>query len=109
MTTKTYDIFDRLWTVTDAEARKTTYAYDARSKLNSVTDRNNVVSDIRNDTSNGLLYQLTDARSKTTIYSYDGFDRPDKTLFADGTFEQNFYDANFNVLSQTLRFGSNYY
>ena len=106
VTTKTYDIFDRLWTVTDAEARKTTYAYDARSKLNSVTDPNNVVSDIRTYTLNGLLYQLTDARSKTTIYSYDGFDRRDKTLFADGTFEQNFYDANFNVLSQTLRSGA---
>ncbi|MBK7838306.1 MAG: RHS repeat protein [Candidatus Obscuribacter sp.] len=54
-----------------------------------------------------MLASVKDARNNTTTYSWDGFDRLNKTTYADTTFEQNSsYDANGNVLIQLTRSGS---
>jgi RHS repeat-associated protein len=58
-------------------------------------------------TPNGKLASVTDADGAThvTTYTYDGFDRLISTNFANGTAEQQGYDANGNVTSRITRAG----
>lgn len=54
------------------------------------------------------MASVKDARNNTTQFTYDGFDRADRTTYADATYEQNSsYDANGNVLTYRTRSGSN--
>jgi RHS repeat-associated protein len=53
---------------------------------------------------NGTLASLTDANGNPTSYAYDGFDRPSKTTYPDGTTEQVVtYDSNGNVIKSQNR------
>lgn len=106
-TTIGYDSYDRPQTVTDAQTRKWTIAYDALNRQSQMTDPNNIVTNIRTYTPNGLIASVKDAAGNQTQYTFDGFDRPNKTIYADTTFEQNsVYDANGNVLTRLTRSGS---
>jgi len=103
----TFDGADRKQTMTDAQGRQWQYGYDSLNRLNQVTDPSLVVTDFRTFTANGKLASIRDARLNTTQYTWDGFDRADKTIYADATFEQNSsYDANGNVLTYLSRSGN---
>jgi YD repeat-containing protein len=103
VTTKNYDLLDRLWKVTDAENRVTTFSYDARSNLFTIVDAMGIVSETRLYTNNGLLASIQDANGNLTQYTRDGFDRLDKTIYADSSFEENqVFDANGNVLTELV-------
>ncbi|MDO9453783.1 MAG: hypothetical protein Q7J29_13100 [Stagnimonas sp.] len=56
-------------------------------------------------TSNGQINFTRDAKNNLTDFSYDGFDRLNKTLFADGSYEEYFFDANSNVTAKRNRSG----
>ncbi|WP_337881022.1 RHS repeat-associated core domain-containing protein [Rheinheimera sp.] len=56
-------------------------------------------------TPNGQVQSRTDGRGNTTSYSYDGFDRLKRTTFADGSYEENSYNANGTLYSLRKRDG----
>ena len=102
-----YDNMRRIWKITDAESRVIEYAYDAESRLLSVTDPGSVVAELRTYTDNGLVASVTDARSNTTSYSYDGHDRRKTTTYADSSYEENqSIDQNGNVSVYRTRSGN---
>jgi RHS repeat-associated protein len=103
----TYDGADRKQTMTDGQGRLWQCDYDALNRVNQIIDPNSVVTDFRTFTANGKLASIKDSRNNTTQYTWDGFDRANKTSYADTTFEQNSsYDANGNVLTYLTRSGN---
>lgn len=106
-TTVGYDSFDRPQTVTDAQSRQWKTGYDALNRKSQLTDPTGTVTNIQTYTPNGLLASVKDAAGNLTQYTHDGFDRPNKTIYADSTFEQkSSYDSNGNVLTKLTRSGN---
>ncbi|HEY9786125.1 MAG TPA: RHS repeat-associated core domain-containing protein, partial [Candidatus Obscuribacterales bacterium] len=104
--TRVYDGMDRLWKVIDAANRVVEFAYDPMSRLLTVKDPSLVIAETRTYTPNGLVASVKDGRNNVTSYTFDGFDRPDKRIYPDASFEQiQQYDANSNVLSFRTRDG----
>jgi YD repeat-containing protein len=86
--------------VTDAAGRVTSYAYDAISRVNTVSNpaiQSNPLTQ-RGYTPDGLPASLTIARSNsvadTTNYAYDGFDRLSTATYPDSSSENLAYDAD---------------
>lgn len=53
-----------------------------------------------------MVATIKDANNNVTTYQYDGFDRLDKVIYPDTSYEQNTYDANSNVLTFRTRGGN---
>jgi RHS repeat-associated protein len=113
-TTRTYDLNDRLQSVTQMVSagmnRLTQFNYDTLNRLASVIDNTGNTAQQYSYTANGKLSTFTDARGNATSYTYDGFDRLSQTTYPIGstgthTTESSSYDANDNVLSRTTRAG----
>jgi YD repeat-containing protein len=104
-TTTTYDSLDRVASQVDAKGRTTQLRYTPRGNLERTLDPMEQPSKILTYTPNGQVASVTDANGHTTTFEYDGFDRLDRTVFANGTFEQLAYDAASNVVSKRLRSG----
>jgi YD repeat-containing protein len=113
-TTRTYDLNDRLQSVTQTVSagmnRLTQFNYDTLNRLASVIDNTGNTAQQYSYTANGKLSAFTDARGNATTYTYDGFDRLSQTTYPIGstgthTTESSGYDANDNVLSRTTRAG----
>jgi len=103
-TTFEADNLRRPWKITDASGRLTIKAYDDANRLWTVTDPTSIVCQTYSYTSNGLVASLEDARSNVTQFTFDGFDRADKIIYPDGTFEQfTGYDANSHPATILLR------
>ncbi|MCP4557313.1 MAG: RHS repeat protein, partial [Herbaspirillum sp.] len=78
VTTRTYDVFDRLETVTDRWSNQLRYAYDA----------------------NGNRTQLTDLAGEVTTYSYDALNRMSTVVTTAGITEYNYYrDSRLKAIS----------
>lgn len=110
-TSLTYDNADRLWKKTEpvsaTENRVWEFAYDADDRLYTVKDPNNIFVETRSYTNNGRIASVSDGRSNQTLFTFDGFDRPNRTTFADSSYEQNVtYDANNNILTRRTRSGN---
>ncbi|MBS1993997.1 MAG: hypothetical protein JSS83_25975 [Cyanobacteria bacterium SZAS LIN-3] len=102
-----YDGLRRPWKATDARGNVATRTYDAASRLYQVSDQTATICQTQTYSNNGLVSSVIDANSNVTQLTYDGFDRPDKTIYPDSSYEQNVsYDSNFNVLTFRLRSGS---
>ncbi len=104
--TLAYDGLDRLWKITDALLQTTEYAYDSLNRLSTVKDPSTNIVETRTYTPNGLVSTLKDAKNNVTSYQYDGFDRLDKVIYPDTTYEQYTYDANSNVPTFRTRAGN---
>jgi RHS repeat-associated protein len=105
--TWSYDSKDRLQSQADALGREWQYSYDANDRLYQKTDPTITICETRLYTPNGLLKSIEDANSNLTQFSYDGLDRPNKTTYADTSYEQcSSYDANNNVLTFVARSGN---
>ena len=65
------------------------------------------IAETRTYTNNGMLASIEDAKDNVTTYQYDGFDRLDKRIYPDTSYEQNSYDANSNVLNLRTRHADN--
>jgi RHS repeat-associated protein len=103
----TFDTMRRLWKTTDALGRVVTRSYDNANRLYQVTDPATIICQTNLYSNNGLLASVEDANSNVTQYTRDGFDRPDKTIYPDSSFQESTsYDANSNVLTVTLRSGN---
>jgi RHS repeat-associated protein len=120
----TYDISNKLKTITDPLNRVTTYNYNNNEELTSVVDANNKTTTYQND-ERGLLFTVTDANTPTagvtkydydlngnvskltdavtnaTNYAYDNFDRLTTETFPDTRTNVYTYDKNSNVLTRT--------
>ncbi len=125
----TYNILDKLTTVTDPMGYVTTLEYDKNDNVDEVIDpqgaddgyATSTLYDERNlpsvstdakdhDTSytydaNGNLITVTDAENHTTTYEYDGFDRLIKTIYADSTTEEYAYDDLGQMIWHKTRAG----
>src|SRR5882672_5401006 len=102
-----YDLLDRVSSVTDAMGRTTSYGYDALSRQKSISNLAIQGSPLlqKGYTPDGLLATLTDANNRTTGFTYDGFDRPATTTYPLGSTEALAYDADSNVLTRKTRAG----
>ena len=121
----TYDILDRLKTVTDDMGHTTTYEYDGNNNRTKVIDANGnatqyayderdllwkVTDALTNTTEyayslNGNLAQLTDANGNPTLFAYDGFDRLVTNTYANGSTEIFGYNPAGSVTAKTTRAG----
>jgi RHS repeat-associated protein len=113
-TTRTYDLNDRLQSVTQPVApgisRLTRYNYDTSNRLVSVIDNTGNIAEQYSYTANGKLATFTDAGGNATSYTYDGFDRLSQITYPIGstgthTSESFTYDADDNVSTRTTRAG----
>jgi RHS repeat-associated protein len=106
-----YDALDRTTKITSPRGDVTTFDYDPMSELTKET-RGFGSADAGTFaefgyTPNGQKAFVKDGRGNTTTYSYDGFDRPDKTIYPDATYEQNVtYDLAGNILKGRTREGN---
>ncbi|MFQ5470058.1 MAG: RHS repeat-associated core domain-containing protein [Gammaproteobacteria bacterium] len=105
-----YDALNRMETMTSAvgtpQANTTTYAYDAKDRLVSVTDQKGLVTSYQHDglgnllkltspdsgitnyteyDAAGNLKVMTDARGVTASYTYDALNRIETITYDDGT------------------------
>lgn len=105
-----YDLLDRLYQIRDAELRVTEYRYDAVGRLaetvKGVGAPEETVVERRSYTDNGLRSSVVDGENNPTDYGYDGFDRIDRTTYADGSYEQFGYDENGNPVQSRTRSGA---
>ncbi|WP_354084496.1 RHS repeat-associated core domain-containing protein [Bradyrhizobium sp. S3.3.6] len=113
-TTSTYDLDDRLQSVTQPISRSfgrvMSFSYDALSHLTKVVDNTGNAAEQYAYTANGKLASFTDARGNATTYTYDGFDRLSLITYPIGSTgthptEASSYDADDNVLARTTRAG----
>lgn len=103
-TTYGYDNMHRVQTITDAASRVVTKVYDDVGRIYTVKDPSNTICQTYTYSDNGKVLSLQDARSNSTQFTFDGFDRPSKTIYSDGTFEHlTGYDANSNPATLLLR------
>ncbi|MGE0265473.1 MAG: DUF6531 domain-containing protein [Candidatus Obscuribacterales bacterium] len=93
VTTFSYDSVDRLWKVTDAEARVKEVTFDDLSRVVTVKEAGTTVATY-DYSDNGLMSLFTDARGKDTSFEYDGFDRRKKVIFEDSSYNEWTYNAN---------------
>jgi RHS repeat-associated protein len=114
ITTSTYDLNDRLQSVTLPVApgaqRITSFSYDTLGRMTKVVDNTGNAAQQYSYTANGKLASFTDARGNATTYGYDGFDRLSLTTYPIGstgthTTESRSYDAGDNLLARTTRAG----
>lgn len=105
ITTRTYDNMRRVWKLTDSLSRVTEYQYDIRGLLVAVRDPSastTVLTQTFSD--NGQLGSTKDARNNTKTITYDGFDRPKRITYPNGSYEEvSSYDANSNILTYRNR------
>ena len=108
VTTFTFDGLDRLWKSTNALTQVTEISYDAMSRISTIKDPSLTISQTRAYSDNGQLASVMDSRSNTVSFSFDGHDRPDRSTFPGGTYEQySSYDNNGNVLTFRTRDAKN--
>jgi RHS repeat-associated protein len=104
-----YDALDRLSQTIDPTGRVTAFVYDLAGQ--KTQERRGVGTPLEQAyasfsySQNGQVLAEADARGNAITSSYDGFDRPYRTTYADGTYEQNAYDASGNVVTLTTRQG----
>lgn len=109
VTQYSYDTLDRLSSVTDPTGYVTSFVYDAAGQ--KMQERRAVGTALEQAyasftySQNGKVLSETDARGNAINSSYDGFDRLYRTTYADGTFEQNDYNAGDDVAIWTNREG----
>ena len=99
VTSLTYDNIQRLWKTQDALGRLVTNNFDDANRVVSVIDPAGITAVTYTFTDNGKVASIKDARNYTTTPSYDGHDRPLRTTYPDGTYEEvSSYDGNSNAL-----------
>lgn len=88
-----YNPQGQILTVTDADNKVTTYGYtnyyltSIDGPLTGDKDKTTISYD-----SYGRVFQVTDSVGYTIQYEYDAANRPTKTTYPDGTFEENYYN-----------------
>jgi RHS repeat-associated protein len=111
--TRTYDVDDRLQTVTQPVSatanRQQTYDYDALSRLTQTSDSTSAsavqVLEALSYTPNGHVASFTDANGHAITYVYDGLDRLSQEAFPDSSSQSYQRDANGNLSQVSTRSG----
>jgi RHS repeat-associated protein len=108
VTTNSYDVDDRLASVTDPLLRLTVYRYDAMSRRISLSNPAIQAAPLLQQTytPDGLVGSLTDANSHVTNLTPDGFDRLSTMAYPDTSTEVLSYDADGNTLTRKTRAGA---
>ena len=101
MTSFLYDQKNRLKTVTDPATGVTTYSYDGNGNLLTVEDAKNQTTTFAYDSRNRLL-STTDPLGKVETYTYDGNDNLTKRRTPKGEDMLFAYDPVNQLLSKTL-------
>jgi len=105
VTTNEYDEADRLWKVTDAEDHTTERLYDENGRLWKIIDGRGNTAEEHSYNENGKQDWLKDGRGNQTTYEYDDFDRLEKTIYPDLTYEELTYDEAGNITEKRTRAG----
>jgi RHS repeat-associated protein len=92
VTTRTYDAFNNVTSVTDNLSRVTAFAYDAEQHLTTITDPLSHAT-ATTYTAAGLPDTVTDARGKGTQFTYDAYSYPATVTNAAGEIITFHYDA----------------
>lgn len=90
LTTKAYDNFDRLISVTDAFNKKIAYTYDANGNRTTLIDPDSKITRYSFDALNRL--STVDATAGITTYNYDRSSLQTKVTYPNGTIAENIYD-----------------
>jgi Rhs family protein len=106
VTTRQYDELNRLWKFTDGENRTTEHVYNERSQVETLIEPGNHIVETNTYGPSGELLSVEDEKSIVVQFTRDGFNRPSKVIYPDGTFEQiESYDGNGNALITVTRAG----
>ncbi|MEM6469374.1 MAG: choice-of-anchor C family protein [Planctomycetota bacterium] len=104
-TTFTYDLGNRVTSITNAEDSVTLFGYDERGNLTSITNALGDESSFTYDAS-GRRASFTDFAGNTTTFTYDGgcqCGSPDRVTYADGSYQVYAYNQFGQVtLEQTF-------
>ncbi len=92
-----YDASGNLISKTDKELKTTLYAYDALSRLSTVTDPATSVTEYTYDNRDNLI-ELTDAKGQTTRFEYDRNNRLAKEIRPMGEATTYQYDGAGNLI-----------
>ncbi len=123
----TYGVLDRLVAVIDDLGHAATYTYDAAGNQASAADAGGNVTTFEYGESNRLIRitepgapgaateftydgngnttSMRDGNGNLSTWMIDGYDRPVKLTYADGSFENYVFDANGNLTAWTTGAG----
>lgn len=120
-----YDDNNNLVSFTDAAGNKISYAYDNAHRMTSWSDANGDVVNVNEYDSEGRVTKqtdgngnvttlaygentttTTDANGNVTVYHYDSSYRTTKIEYADGSFEEKFYNAHNELSAEIDRNGN---
>jgi RHS repeat-associated protein len=91
-TTYAYNAAGQVLTVTSAKNETATYAYDTDGKLTSATEALPGATTTFQYDAYGRVWKSTDSDNYTVTMEYDALDRPIKTSYPDGTYEETVYN-----------------
>jgi RHS repeat-associated protein len=102
----TYNAAGQLLAAINARNEATSYNYDTNGYLLSIDGPLPGASDLTSITYDGYgrLQTVTDPEGYTRTYDYDALDRPTRTTYPDGTYEENTY-LNLNRVASRDRNG----
>ncbi|MCP3964270.1 MAG: RHS repeat-associated core domain-containing protein [bacterium] len=92
VTSRTYDDFDRLESITDRWGNALAYAYDANGNRTRLTDPNGKITSYSYDALNRVASVLVPSGG-VTEYEYFANSRPKKVIYPNGTTAENTWDA----------------
>jgi len=95
-----YDPGGNIASVTDPAGRTTTYTYDILNRLTTVTPPGDVITWYAYDSQNNLV-SVTDAENHVTSYSYDDLGRLVSTISPDTNITSYTYDPAGNLATKT--------
>lgn len=100
-----YDALDRVWKIIDAEGRTIERHYDDAGRLQRIIDAEANVALEMFYTPNGLVETVADPNGIPTQWVYDDFDRVDRIVYPDSSYEEFTYDAAGNSIQKRVRSG----
>jgi RHS repeat-associated protein len=74
LTAYTYDLLDKLTSVTDSQGNKRIFTYDGLGRMTSVNDPNRGVTSYAYDAASNMT-ETIDAKAQRIVYAYDGANR----------------------------------
>lgn len=91
-TTRSYNQFGQVATVTDPNTQVRTFNYGDAHRLTSVTQNGNTLRAIVPDAV-GRVGNATNTNGYTLSYTYDGLNRPLRVTYPDGSYTENQWDC----------------
>jgi RHS repeat-associated protein len=103
-TTYTYNTVGQITSITDPAGEEATCTYNSNGQLASITDLDTGAAITLTYDAYGRISNTEDFNGLIKTVTYDSLNRPIKTIYPDGTYDQNIY-TNLDITQRTDRAG----